>query len=148
MAMTFTNRGKFYLVSNAITGSTDLRAGVITSAVVPSAAAIQDFDFVSELLTSGTGASTEAAATNYARQDLANLTITEDDVGNEVDITADAPNFAGANIGAGETWAAVFYYIEGASDAARELIAVDEPASTLATNGGTVTLPSFVASLS
>ncbi len=144
MAFTFTNRGLYLLLNSAITGSTDVRQLVITDAAVPTAATIRDLNTVADLLAE-TGV-TEAAATNYARQDLANFTVTEDDAGDEVDISADAATIS--SVGSGETWAAVGYYIEGGSDAARELIGVDEPASTQATNGGDITLPQLVATVS
>lgn len=144
MAFVFANHGKYQLLTTAFTGSTDVRCGVITDAVVPTDAAIEDMDDVADLL----AVATEAAVSGYSRQDLAGLTVTEDDTGNEVDISATAPNFGGANIAAGETWAGVFYYIEAATDADRVLIGVDKPASTLTTNGSTVTLPQFVATLS
>jgi hypothetical protein len=41
----------------------------------------------------------------------------------------------------GETWRNTFFYVEGASDAARVMVGVDTPSSTLVTNGGNVTLP-------
>lgn len=148
MAFVFANRGKYHFINAAISAATDLRCGVFTNAVIPADASIQDMNFVSELLSSGTGTAVEAAVAGYARQDLANFTVTEDDTGDEVDIQADAPNFAGANIAAGETWAGVFYYIEDATDTARTLIGVDKPAATLTTNGSTVTLPQFVATVS
>lgn len=148
MPFIFSNRGKFNFVNAAVTGATDIRCGVYTNSSIPTDAAIQDMNFLSELLVSGTGTAVEAAVAGYSRQDLAGFAVTEDDTGNDVDISATVTNFGGANIAAGETWAGVFYYIEGASDAARLLVGVDKPASTLVTNGSTVTLPQFVATLS
>ena len=133
------NRGLYYLQNNAISGSTDIRALVLAGSSVPGGAQSPDLNFVSELL--AVGSVVEAAATNYARQDLAGVTLTEDDSGDRVTLTATAPTIN--SVGAGETWRAVVYYIEGASDAARTLLAMDTPASTLPTNGGNVTLPAL-----
>ena len=128
-----TNRGLYYLMNNAISGSTDIRAAVFKGAA-PSAATIRDYNFLSEL----TAAMTEAAASGYARADLAGVTITESDASDNVTITATGPTFT--SVAAGETWVAIGYYIEGASDAARTLLSVDVPASTVVTNGGNITL--------
>lgn len=136
MTVTVTNRGKFYLANNAISSSTDFRTAVFKG-TAPAAGTIQDLNFLSELeAVSGVD---EAAATNYARQDLASVAIAEDDSGNKASITATAPTIN--SVGAGETWTMAAHYIEGASDAARTLIAVDVPTSSLVTNGSNVTLP-------
>lgn len=136
---TVTNRGLFYLLNTAISASTDIRALVITSAAVPTPATIRDLNFVADLLAEA--GVTEAAATNYARVDLANVTVAESDAADNATIVADAPTMT--SVGSGETWAAIGYYIEGASDAARELLSVEEPASTIPTNGGNITLPAL-----
>jgi hypothetical protein len=133
------NRGLYYLQNNAISGSTDIRALVIAGASVPGGAQDPDLNFVSELL--AVSGVVEAAATNYARQDLAGVALAEDDSGDRTTLTATAPTIN--SVGAGETWRAVAYYIEGANDAARTLIALDTPASTLPTNGGNITLPAL-----
>jgi hypothetical protein len=137
MAFTMTNRGLFYLLNNAISSSTDIRAAVFKG-TAPSVATIRDYDFLSSL----TGAMTEAAATNYARVDLAGVTITESDASDNVVIGATA--WTMNSVGAGETWTAIGYYIEGASDAARTLIGVDLPSSSITTNGSNITGPALV----
>lgn len=136
MAHTVTNRGLYYLLNTAISGSTDFRTAAFKGGP-PTAATIRDWNFLSDV----TGSYTEAAATNYARQDLASVTITESDASDNVTITATAPTIS--SVGAGETWTFVAHYVEGASDAARTLISIDAPASPLVTNGGHVTLPQF-----
>lgn len=136
MPMYITNRGLFHLTSNAISGTTDIRMAVFRGAV-PAVATIRDMNFLSDL----TAVSTEAAAANYARADLASVTVTESDASDNVTITAAAPSWT--NVAAGETWTHVAYYIEGASDAARVLLAVDDPAADLITNGGSVTGPAL-----
>lgn len=134
MTMTMTNRGLYHLLNTAISGSTDLRAAVFTGSV-PSVASIRDMNFLSDL----TAVSTEAAASGYSRADLAGVTLTENDAADKVTLVATAPEWA--NVAVGETWTHVAYYIEGASDAARVLVAVDDPASDQVTNGGDITGP-------
>lgn len=138
MAFVFCNRGLYHLLSAAISGSTDLRQAAFTDAgVAPPAATVRDFNFLSEL----TAVYTEAAAAGYARADLASVTLTEVDASDNVTLTAAAPTYTA--VAAGETWEAVAYYVEGASDAARVLIGVDTPAATVVTNGGDITGPAL-----
>lgn len=134
MPMTLANRGLYHLMNTAISGSTDIRAAVFKG-TVPSVAAIRDMNFLSDL----TAVSTEAAASGYSRADLAGVTLTESDASDNVTLVATAPTWS--SVAVGETWTHVAYYIEGASDAARVLISVDDPAADLVTNGGNVTGP-------
>lgn len=136
MAHVMTNRGLFTLLNEAVSGSTDIRAAVFVGAA-PAAATVRDYNFLSQL----TAAMTEAAAANYARQDLASVTVTENDAGDEVTLTAAAPTIN--DVGAGETWTTVAYYVHNASDAAAPLISVDELAVAVPTNGGNMTLPAL-----
>ena len=139
MAFVFATRGLYTLMNVAVSGSTDIREGVLTNAGTITAAQIRDCNFVSDLLAlSGVA---EAAASGYARQDLAGVTLTEVDASDHVTLVATAPTTPAVT--AGETWRNAFFYIEGASDGARVLIGVDTPASTIATNGGTITLPAL-----
>lgn len=136
MPHTVTNRGLFTFFNSAISGSTDLRAAVFKGAA-PSQAAIKDMNFLSDLI----AVMTEASATGYARADLAGVTLTESDASDNITFVATAPTMT--SVAVGETWVAIAYYIENASDATRALISVDVPSSTLVTNGGNVTLPAF-----
>ncbi len=136
MAFTMTNRGLFYLMNNAISASTDFRC-LVFKTTTPSVAAIRDYNFVSDLL----AATTEAAASGYSRVDLAGVAIAENDSPDTVTLTATAPTIT--SVAAGETWLGIGYYIEGASDAARTLIAVDVPASSVTTDGNNVELPAL-----
>lgn len=139
MAFVFSTHGLYMLLNSAVSGSTDIRCGVLTNAGTLAAADIRNSDNVGALL--ALSGIVESVATNYARQDLASVTLTENDAGDNVTLTAAAPTIN--SVGTGETWRNVFYYIEGASDAARNLIGVDTPASTVTTNGGNVTLPAL-----
>lgn len=143
MAAAFYNRGLFNFINLAVTGSTDLRCLVIAGASLPSGAKDPDLNTVADLL--AVGSVVEAAASGYSRQDLASFTVTENDTNDRVDITAAAPTMT--SVAVGETWRMIAYYIEGANDAARTLVGYDEPAATLVTNGGNVTLPAFTATV-
>lgn len=143
MAFVFATRGLYNLLNLAISGSTDLRCGVLTNAGTLTAAQIRDTNFVSDLL--ALSGIVEAANTNYARQDLAGVALAENDASDNVTFVATAPTINA--VAAGSTWRNVFYYIEGASDAARAMVGVDTPASTLTPNGGNVTLPTFSATV-
>lgn len=133
MAWTITNRGKFYFLNNDMSAA-DLRLGVIAGASLPAGATSPDLNFVSELLAvSGT---TEAAASGYARKDLAGVATSEDDTNDWAVLTWTAPTWTA--VATGETWRAVFLYVEAGSDAARTLIGVDDT-TDLPTNGSDVT---------
>lgn len=136
MPHTITNRGIYWLANNAVSGSTDLRVAVFTGSA-PAAATIADYNTLADL----TAAMTEAAASGYSRADLAGVALTESDANNNVTLTATAPTWTA--VATGETWSALGYYVEGATDADRTLISVDVPASTLVTNGGNVTGPAL-----
>lgn len=138
MSFVFANRGLFHLLSAAISGSTDIRQAVFTDAgTPPTDAAVRDMNFLADL----TAVYTEAAVSGYGRADLASVTLTEVDGSDNVTLTAAAPTYS--SVAAGETWEAVAFYIEGASDAARVLIGVDTPAATQVTNGGNITGPAL-----
>lgn len=138
MAHVLTNRGLYTLTNSAISSSTDIRQLVIKGAV-PAEATIRDLNTVADLLAEDSVA--EAAASGYARKDLASVTLTEVDGSDNVTLTAAAPTYS--EVAAGETWLAVAYYIEGASDAARTLLSVDEPDDSIATNGSDITGPAL-----
>jgi len=111
MGITITNRGLYYLANNAISGSTDIRAGVIKGAV-PSAATIRDLNFVADLLAED--GVVEAAAAGYSRQDLANVALTEVDASDHVTLTTDGWTMT---VAAGETWLATFYFVHTGDNA-------------------------------
>lgn len=138
MAFVFANRGLYTLLNSAVSGSTDIRQAAFTG-TVPAAGTIRDWNFLSDVIADASSA--EAVAAGYARQDLAGVTLTEVDASDNVTLVATAPSYGA--IAAGETWTFVAFYVEGASDAARTLIGIDAPASTLITNGGAVTGPAL-----
>ncbi len=136
MAFTFANRGLYTLMNSAISGTTDIRQAVFKGAA-PTVAAMRDMNVLSDL----TAVMTEAAAAGYARADLAGVALAEDDALDKVTLVATAPTYS--NVAAGETWTAVAYYIEAATDATRTLIGVDVTAATQVTNGGSITGPAL-----
>jgi acetyl-CoA acetyltransferase len=138
MAAVLANRGLYSLLNLAISGSTDLRQAVFTG-TMPAAGTIRDWNFLSDVIADASSA--EAAASGYSRADLGSVTLTEVDASDNVTLTAAAPTYTA--VAAGETWVFVAYYIEGASDAARTLVALDEPAATQVTNGSDITGPAF-----
>lgn len=137
---TATNRGVNYLATNDMSAA-DIRQGVITDAVVPTQAAIRDMNFVADLLTSGSGPATEAAAAGYARQDLGAVTVTEDDTGDVNTITTVDATYTTPAIG--EDWAAVFYFVQVTNDADSVLLGVGVADTPIPTNGQDVTGAGF-----
>lgn len=136
MAATMTNRGLHVLATNDAS-ALDVRTAAFVG-TVPAVSTMRDWNFLSEAIASSL---TEAAATNYARQDLAGVQAVESDASDDVTWSATAPTIS--SVGAGETWTCVVHYKQNASDAAAEIIYIDEPASTQVTNGGDITLPQF-----
>jgi hypothetical protein len=134
MAVYWTNRGVFYILNNATSGSTDIRQAVYKGAS-PSQATVQDWNFVSDIT------STEAAASGYARADLAGVTLAEDDTANNVTLVATAPTYT--SVAVGETWTHVAYYVEAATDGTRTLLCIDIPAASVVTNGGNIVGPAL-----
>jgi hypothetical protein len=138
MPMYLTNKG-LARIAGGVSGSTDIRAAVFSDTGTLTKAIIQDLNSLADL--EAVASVAEVTNTGYARFDLAGVTVTVDDTGNQVTITATAPT-SGA-ITAGDTWRRIAYYIEGASDAARDLLAVDIPAAGITPNGGAITLPAL-----
>ena len=138
MAFVFANRGLYTFLTSAIGGATDIRQAVFTG-TVPSAATVRDWNTLADVIADA--GSAESVASGYARADLAGVTVAEDDALDKATLVATAPTYT--SIGAGETWTFVAYYVEGASDAARTLIGIDAPASSLVTNGGNITGPAL-----
>jgi hypothetical protein len=112
MAETVTNRGKF-LVGNAGMNGRDLRMCVILGTQT----GVNDVDLNTVAdLDAVTGVSIHSE-----RIALANETVTEDDTNNRVNFDADAAVFAAAP---GVTAQGVAIYVEGANDAARDVVAI------------------------
>lgn len=113
MTETVTNRGKFQVFTEGVPPTADLRAcyftGTATGTDDPDLNTIADLEAV-------TGVTVAAE-----RVALANETITEDDTNNRVQAGADTVAFSPAP---GVTAEGVAIYYEGASDAARDILAI------------------------
>lgn len=133
---TATNRGVNHVLENDISAA-DVRQGVITDATVPTVAAIRNMNFVADLLTSGSGPATEAAAAGYARQSLGAVTVTEDDGADENTVTTGNATYTTPAIG--ENWAAVFYFVFVTDDTDSVLLGVGVADTPIPTNGQDVT---------
>lgn len=141
MTFAMANRGLFTLINTAISGGTDFRCLVLSTAGTLTGAQIKGFNFVSDVIAAA--GIVEVANVGYSRQDLAGVACVEDDANNRVQITATAPVIA--NVAAGAVWGRVVYYVEGGgTDATRPLVGIDTPAAALTPNGGNVTLPQLV----
>lgn len=137
---TLTNRGLFAIVNRAISSSTDIRQGVLTGAV-PTDATIRLLDTVADLL----AVASEAQVVGYARQQLADVTVYEDDANARISVTAAKAEMPAVE--SGETWTGVFYYIEGSTDASRTLLSVGEVDPAYSTAGVAVMLPGLGANV-
>jgi hypothetical protein len=125
MADLFYNKGKFLIGSGAISTASDLRCLLVNTSYSPD----PDHNFVSDV------SANEISVSGYARQTLANKTITEDDTNDVAKFDADDVAFAGLT--AGQTVGAAIVYRHNASDNAAELLGYFDLTNTL-TNGGTI----------
>lgn len=133
MAETVTNRGKYLLAHGGMNGR-DLRMCVFTGTATgtndPDLNTVADLDAVS-----GVSIHSERIA-------LANESVTEDDTNNRVNLDADNVVFAAA---AGVTAQGVAIYVEGANDAAREIVTIHSTGFPQPMDGGlTVTIADWL----
>jgi hypothetical protein len=141
MPFVMTNKGIHYLLNNAVTASTDIRALVCSSVGTPTDAQIEDLDFVSGLGAIGLVEVTNSGYTR-AQLDLAGVAIAEDDTNNWVQISATAPTVS--TVLAGDVWKRIVYFIQVGTDATNPVLGIDTPTSTITPNGGNITLPALV----
>ena len=139
MPFVFANNGLFTLLNTAVTGTTDFRCLVLTTAGILTDAQVEDLNFVSDLLAAS--GMVEANNLNYARQDLAGVQIVKDNTNNRVAITASAPTMF--SVGAGAVWGRIAYYVNNGVDTVNPLIGIDTPPAPLTPNGN-VTLPPLI----
>jgi hypothetical protein len=133
MAETVTNRGKFRAVNGGLSGA-DLRMCYFTGTQVGTAD--PDLNTVADL---EAVAGVTVAAERFT---LANKTIVEDDVNNRVNLDADNATFSAAP---GVTAQGVAVYIEGATDALRDLVAIYTTGFPQPVDGGlTVTIADWL----
>ena len=141
MATTVTNRAKFRALSCYLAGGTPpasievMLLGGTTPASL--AASVADLNTVADLL--AVSLVQELVATNYARSALASVTASEDDTNDRGAVDAADEVFASLGGAANDTIKAVAVFETGASDAARNLILVQDGLS-VPTNGANVTV--------
>jgi len=141
MATTVTNRAKFRALSCYLAGGTPpasievMLLGGTTPASL--AASVPDLNSVADLL--AVSLVQELVATNYARSALASVTASEDDTNDRGAVDAADEVFASLGGAANDTIKAVAVFETGASDAARNLILVQDGLS-VPTNGANVTV--------
>lgn len=140
MPFVMTNKGIYYLLNNAVTASTDIRALVCSAVGSPTDAQIEDLDFVNGLAGIGLVEVTNSGYTR-AQLDLAGVAIVEDDTNNWTKISATAPTVA--NVVAGDVWKRIVYFIQVGADSTNPVLGIDTPASTVTPNGGNITLPAL-----
>lgn len=133
MAETVTNRGKYLLAHSGMNGR-DLRMCVFTGTQTgtndPDLNTVADLDAVS-----GVSIHSERIA-------LANESVTEDDTNNRVNLDSDNVSFAAAP---GVTAQGVAIYVEGANDAAREVVTIHSTGFPQPMDGGlTVTIADWL----
>lgn len=136
MAQTATNKGKYLFATGQIVpGTTDLRMGLLKT--LASHTNVPEINFIADMESHADFA--ELTAAGYVRTALPG------EAAAEVDGATDAANISMtavvfAAISTGETIIGAFIYKEGASDAAREVIAVYDVSPSIPTNGSTVTI--------
>jgi hypothetical protein len=134
MAASFYNRG-LYRAADSDVENLDIRVLILAGASVPGGVLDVDLNTVADVL--GVVGAVEAAVAGYSRKVLPGLTLTEDDTLNWVELAW--TNVVYTTPAIGETWRAGIFYVEGASDAARDLLFYDEFAAGLPTNGQNIT---------
>ena len=136
MAQTATNKGKYLFATGQIVpGTTDLRMGLLKTLAAHTN--VPEVNFVSDMESHADFA--EVTASGYARVALTGEAATEFDAASDfAGIAMSAVVFAA--IAAGETIVGAFVYKEGASDAAREVLAIYDVTPNIPTNGSTVTI--------
>lgn len=136
MAQTATNKGKYlFSIGGIVPGTTDLRMGLLKTLAAHTN--VPEVNFITDMESHADFA--ELTASGYVRVALPGEASTEFDGAQDyAGIAMSAVVFAAINTG--ETIVGAFIYREGASDAAREVIAIYDVSPTIPTNGSTVTI--------
>jgi len=140
MATTVTNRAKFRALSCYLGGGTppaSIEVLVLGGTTPASITGVADLNTVADLL--AVSLVQELVATNYARSALASVTASEDDANDRGAVDAADEVFTSLGGAANDTIKAVAVFETGASDAARNLILVQDGLS-VPTNGANVTV--------
>lgn len=134
MAAATYNKGKERLLDSDI-GAADVRVLILAGASLPAGAIDKDLDTVADVL--AVVGAVEAAVAGYSRKVLTISGPTEDDGTDSAAITWTDVVYTTPAIG--ETWRAGIFYVEGATDADRDLLFYDVFAVALPTNGQYIT---------
>lgn len=134
MAAATYNKGKELLLGVDL-GAADVRVLILAGASVPAGVLDKDLDTVAAVL--GVSGAVEAAVAGYSRKTLTIAGPTENDGADSAAITWTDVVYTTPAIG--ETWRAGVFYIEGATDADRDLLWYDEFTAGLPTNGQDIT---------
>ena len=138
MPQAATNRLKYMLAAGTLGTPTaaDIRMGLLT--VFAGVTNVPDINFIADMESHADFAeATSGAISGYARVALTNETATESDASDWA--LWDCDDVAFGALDAGGTIVGWFVYREGASDAAREVLAIGSLTST-PTNGSTFTV--------
>lgn len=136
MSQTATNKGKYLFArGDVVPGTTDLKIGLLKTLAAHTN--VPEVNFITDMESHADFA--ELTASGYARVSLPGEAVTEFDGASDfAGIAMTAVVFSA--IASGETVVGAFIYKEGASDAAREVIAIYDISPTIPTNGSTVTI--------
>lgn len=136
MAWTVYNRGLFE-IGNLAVASADLRGLILAGASIPAGltdTSSFDLNFVSDVL--AVSGAVEAAASGYARADLAGISLTEDDTDNRAELTWTNPSWSSVAIG--ETWRAFVLFRQVGADSANPVWGIDVFGTPIPTNGSNI----------
>ena len=134
MAASTYNKGKELALTTDL-GTADIRILILAGASVPAGALNKALDTVADVL--GVSGAVEAVVAGYSRVALPGKAVAEDDVSDRAQLTW--TDIVWTTPASGETWRAAIAYVEGGSDATRELLWYDEFSSGLPTNGQNIT---------
>lgn len=140
MSWTVYNKGLFE-IGNLDVDAADLRILVLAGASIPAGltdASSYDLNTVANVL--AVSGAVEAAASGYARADLAGLALAEDDTNNYAELTWDDPVWT--TVATGETWRAAVLFRQVTNDADSPVWGIDVFAAGVPTNGSNITYAS------
>lgn len=106
----------------------DIRTLLITGSTLPQAALDPALDTVADLL----AVATEAVGSGYSRKAITGKSFVKDDANNKVSFDCDNLTWASLNVGQVQ---AIAFYIEGANDAARQLLSLHTSGFPKTTDG-------------
>lgn len=127
MALVVFNNFKALSAGATNIATADVRAGLL--ATTGAGYDNPDLNTVADLL----GVAGVAEPAGGERVAVAGRSVAEDDANNRANVAAGTATFA---VDAGQNAVSIFYYIEGANDAARNLVSLHDFASSVSLDGG------------